>query len=96
MTPLQEAQLARAAGLSPLLALLPLVEAEVDKLQEAVVKRALASIKAGTLDQAAAHALWAEYAALESVIVRLNQRVNVGKTAAEDVAGVLTGPPRAR
>ena len=96
MDPVKEAQLARATGLSPLLALLPIVEGEVQKLQGALIKAILAAVKARTLTPEAAFAAWMEFAALESVVVRLKQRAAQGRSDADDVADLLTGPVRRR
>jgi len=96
MDPVKEAQLARATGLSPLLALLPIVQGEVDKLQAGLVKAVLASVKNRTLTPEAAFAAWMEFSALESVVVRLKQRAAQGRSDAEDLSDLLTGPVRRR
>lgn len=92
MDPVKEAQLARAVGLSPLLALLPFVETEVGKLQDAIVRDVLGRIRARTLTPETAFAAWMEFSALESVVVRMEQRAKQGQSDAEEVSGLLTGP----
>jgi len=94
MDPVKEAQMARALGLSPLLALLPFVETEVDKAQETLVKHVLGQLRTRTLTPEAALAAWMEYAAYESLLIRLNQRAKQGRSDAEAMSGELTGPAK--
>ena len=94
MDPVKEAQMARAMGLSPLLALLPFVETEVDRAQEALTKQVLAQLRTRSLTPEAALSAWMEYAAYESLLNRLNQRAKQGRSDAEALSGELTGPVR--